>query len=121
MSLIDAASNRVALTSTLPEGAQPGSLTVIDGAPIVGAFFPEEELTQAGSHRRPLFRIDPLTKGTVKKLSLHDHYELAAGYGAVWACEARGRGVLRIDPDDLAITHRIEVGEELRGIDVEHH
>jgi streptogramin lyase len=120
VSLIDPASNRVDQTFPLPEGAQPGSLTVIDGVPIVGAFFPEEELPQAVSHRRPLFRIDPSTRRPVQRLTLQKHYDLAAGYGAVWAYEAVGREVLRIDPDDLAITHRVEVGEELRGIDVEH-
>jgi streptogramin lyase len=114
LSRVDASTNRVVQTIAVP---QPSSLTVIDGALVLAApLFPKEELTEAGAHRGAMFRIEPARSGAVRTLPITGSYELATGYGSIWACQAGGREVLRIDPERLAVTHRIEVGNELVGI-----
>ncbi len=120
VSRIDPGASRVVQTVLLPRAVLPSALTVVDGEPIVATFPRPKEGTTAPPRTHNLLRIEPSSGDVVKSLALDDYYSLVAGYGAIWACAARRGQVLRIDPTELAITDRIEVGGELREIHVEH-
>jgi hypothetical protein len=112
LSILDPMHTRIIDTVFLPHDAQPHFMALVDGTLIVTGH-------RGDIHRAGLMcRLDARSGEVLGTKTMDSLFVLASGHGAVWAYDAFGNDVLRVDPTDLAITARTKVGERLRAMAV---